>query len=153
MHYIDPSAEIGEDCAIGYGVVIEKGVRLGRGCRIDHHAVLYADTELGEGCRVAALAVLGKAPEPAPTSVNRSPADLPPLRLGDGCIVGAQAVISHTADMGSAFLNSASGANYQSVKAVVTALAPVANAAVVVAVPTANPGAGNSPLVFTLFAA
>jgi acetyltransferase-like isoleucine patch superfamily enzyme len=93
MHYVDPSAEIGEGCSIGYGVVIEGGVRLGPGCRIDHHVVLYAGTELGAGCRVAALAVLGKAPEPAPTSVNRSPADLPPLRLGDSCIVGAHAVI------------------------------------------------------------
>jgi acetyltransferase-like isoleucine patch superfamily enzyme len=93
MHYVDPSAEIGEGCAIGYGVVIESGVRLGPGCRIDHHAVLYTGTELGAGCRVGASAVLGKAPEPAPTSVNRSPADLPPLRLGAGCIVGAQAVI------------------------------------------------------------
>jgi hypothetical protein len=55
-----------------------------------------------------------------------------------------------TADMGSAFLNSASGTNYQTVKSVVTALAPVAAAAVVVFVPTANPGAGNSALVFKI---
>jgi acyl-[acyl carrier protein]--UDP-N-acetylglucosamine O-acyltransferase len=92
MHFINPSAEIGEGCTLGYGVVIEHGVRLGPGCRIEHHVVLYAGTELGAGCRVGALAVLGKAPEPAPTSVNRSPADLPPLRLGAGCIVGAKEV-------------------------------------------------------------
>jgi hypothetical protein len=47
-------------------------------------------------------------------------------------------------------LNSASGTNYQTVKSVVTALAPVAAAAVVVFVPTANPGAGNSALVFKI---
>jgi hypothetical protein len=55
-----------------------------------------------------------------------------------------------TADLASAFLDSASGTNYASVKSVVTALTPVANAAVVVFVPTANPGAGNSDLVFTI---
>jgi hypothetical protein len=55
-----------------------------------------------------------------------------------------------TADLTSTFLNSASGTNYSTVKSVVTALTPVANAAVVVFVPTANPGAGNSDLVFTI---
>jgi hypothetical protein len=55
-----------------------------------------------------------------------------------------------TADMPSAFLNSASGTNYQTVKSVVTTLTPVANAAVVVFVPTANPGAGNSDLAFKI---
>lgn len=53
-----------------------------------------------------------------------------------------------TADLSSAFLNSASGTNYATVKSVVTAVTPVANAPVVVFVPSANPGAGNSPLVF-----
>jgi UDP-3-O-[3-hydroxymyristoyl] glucosamine N-acyltransferase len=93
MQFIDPSAEIGEGCKIGFGAVIERGVRLGAGCEIGHHAVIYAGTELGPGCKVGASAVLGKLPEPAPTSVNKSPADLPPLRLGEGSIVGAQTVI------------------------------------------------------------
>jgi hypothetical protein len=55
-----------------------------------------------------------------------------------------------TADLSSAFLNSASGTNYATVKSVVTQLTPVANAAIVVFVPTANPGAGNSDLVFSI---
>ncbi len=55
-----------------------------------------------------------------------------------------------TADLSSAFLNSASGTNYASVKSVVTQLTPVANAAIVVFVPSANPGAGNSDLVFQI---
>lgn len=93
MQYIDPSAQIGEGCSIGHGVVIERGARLGAGCEIDHHVVIYEGTELGDGCKVGAFAALGKKPQPAPTSVNKSPADLPPLRLGSGCIVGAQAVI------------------------------------------------------------
>jgi hypothetical protein len=55
-----------------------------------------------------------------------------------------------TADIASTFINSASGTNYASVAGVTTALTPVANAAVVVRVPTADPGAGNSPIVFTI---
>lgn len=93
QRYIDPSAEIGDGCSMGYGVVIEQGVRIGAGCQIDHHAVIYEGTELGPGCRVGASAVLGKAAQSAPTSVNKSPADLPPLQIGGGCIIGAHAVI------------------------------------------------------------
>lgn len=55
-----------------------------------------------------------------------------------------------TADLSSSFLNSASGTNYATVKSVVTALTPVANAAIVLFVPSANPGAGDSDLVFTI---
>lgn len=50
-----------------------------------------------------------------------------------------------TADMASTFINSASTA-YDHVAGVVTELTPVINAPIVVRVPTANPGAGNSTL-------
>jgi hypothetical protein len=55
-----------------------------------------------------------------------------------------------TADLAAAFLNSASGTNYATVKSVVTAVTPVANSPIVAFVPSANPGAGNSDLVFTI---
>lgn len=55
-----------------------------------------------------------------------------------------------TADIANTFINSASGTNYAAVKSIVTAFTPVANAAVVVFVPTANPAAGNSPIVFKI---
>lgn len=50
-----------------------------------------------------------------------------------------------SADMAAALLNSASTA-YASVAGVVTALTPVINSPIVVTVPTADPGAGNSTL-------
>ncbi len=52
-----------------------------------------------------------------------------------------------TADMSSTFINSASSA-YDHVGGIIAELTPTANAAVVVAVPTANPGAGDSTIVF-----
>ena len=91
--FVDPTAEVSAGCELGYGVVIETGVRLGRGCQVGHYAVIHADTVLGDGCQVGDHAVLGRRPRPAPTSVNKPPPDLPPLIVGDECIIGAQAVI------------------------------------------------------------
>jgi len=100
MSYIDSTAQIGTGCSIGHGVVIEENVVIGDGCLIDHHAVIRAGTQVGPGCRIGESAVLGRAPQPAPTSVNKSSGDLSPLRLGEGCIVGAQAVIYRGTEIG-----------------------------------------------------
>lgn len=91
--FIDPSAEIGAGCMLGYGVVIEQGVRLGPGCSIGHHAVIHAGTMLGANCRVEDHAVLGRQPRPAPTSTVKVPPALPPLTIGDGSSIGTGAVV------------------------------------------------------------
>lgn len=54
-----------------------------------------------------------------------------------------------TADMGSAFINS-SFTSYDHVAGVVTELTPTTNAPIVVSVPSANPAAGNSTMIFTI---
>lgn len=54
-----------------------------------------------------------------------------------------------TADIAAAWLNSSASA-YQYVAGITTAFAPVTNAPIIVSVPTANPGAGNSPVIFTV---
>lgn len=55
-----------------------------------------------------------------------------------------------TADIASTFINTALGTAYASVKGVVTALTPVANAKIVVNVSTANPAAGDSLITITV---
>lgn len=54
-----------------------------------------------------------------------------------------------TADISTTFLNSAASA-YSAVAGVTTELVPVANAPIVVTVPVADPGAGTSPITFTI---
>lgn len=54
-----------------------------------------------------------------------------------------------TVDMAAAFINSAVNA-WDYAPAVATELTPVANAPIVVAVPTANPGTGNSLITFVV---
>lgn len=55
-----------------------------------------------------------------------------------------------TADIANTTLNFATGTRYASVAGVTTELQPVANAAVVVCVPTANPTLGDSIVKFTV---
>ena len=98
---IDPTAAIGEDCRFGHNVVIEERVRLGRGVRLGHNAVVCAGTVLGDGVIVEANAVLGRIPRPGPSSVNQPASDLPPLNIGDGCMVGAGAVVYQGTSIGS----------------------------------------------------
>ncbi len=93
LHWIHPSAEIGEGCMLGFGVVIEAGAWLGPGCSVGHHAVIHAGVQLGAGCRVEDHAVLGRQPRPAPTSTVKVPATLPPLVVGDGSSIGTGAVV------------------------------------------------------------
>lgn len=98
--HIDPAAVIGEDCQIGHNVVIEGDAHLGNGVQLGHNVVVHAGTVIGDNVVVEANAVLGRRPQPAPTSVNRAPADLPPLRIGEGCMIGAGAVIYHGTTIG-----------------------------------------------------
>lgn len=55
-----------------------------------------------------------------------------------------------TADIPAATLNFSSGTKFSTVAGVTTELIPVANAALVVRVPTANPAAGDSPVSLTI---
>jgi acetyltransferase-like isoleucine patch superfamily enzyme len=91
--FIDPTAEIGPGCWLGYGVVLEAGIRLGPGCHVGHHAVIHAGAQVGAGCRVEDQAVLGRRPRPAPTSAVQVPRDLPPLVIGENTSIGTGAVV------------------------------------------------------------
>lgn len=99
--FVHPSAEIGDECTLGYGVVIEAGARLGPGCSVGHHAVIHVGVQLGAGCRVEDHAVLGRQPRPAPTSTVKAPKSLPPLVVGDSTSIGAGAVIYTGTTIGS----------------------------------------------------
>jgi acetyltransferase-like isoleucine patch superfamily enzyme len=101
FQWIHPTAEIGDGCVLGYGVVIESGARLGPGCSVGHHAVIHTGVQLGEGCRVEDHAVLGRQPRPAPTSTVRIPKALPPLVIGDETSIGTGAVVYTGTTIGS----------------------------------------------------
>ena len=55
-------------------------------------AVIFPGTLIGEGCEIQAGAIVGKPPKLARTS-TASQAELPPLEIGDGSVICAQAIV------------------------------------------------------------
>jgi UDP-3-O-[3-hydroxymyristoyl] glucosamine N-acyltransferase len=90
---IHPSARIGPDTSIGEFCVIGANVTVGRGCRIGHHVVIHDDTVVGDTVRIDDHASLGKRPMKAANSATTKDQELPPLRVGELCIVGTGVVL------------------------------------------------------------
>jgi acetyltransferase-like isoleucine patch superfamily enzyme len=89
---LDPSATLGAGTTWGEGCGFGPGVRVGAGCVIGHHVVLHADTVIGKDVRIDDHATLGKTPMRAANSAVTKEQTLPPLSVGDSCIVGTGAV-------------------------------------------------------------
>lgn len=52
LAYIDPEAQVGEDCYVGAFAYIGKGAKVGKGCLVYPHAYIGDDVVLGEGCKI-----------------------------------------------------------------------------------------------------
>jgi acetyltransferase-like isoleucine patch superfamily enzyme len=90
---LHPSATLGAGTTYGEGCVFGAGVRVGPGCVIGHHVVFHADTVIGSGVRIDDHATLGKTPMRAANSAVTREQALPPLTVGDACIVGTGVVL------------------------------------------------------------
>jgi acetyltransferase-like isoleucine patch superfamily enzyme len=90
---VHPSAMLGHGTTLGEGCTIGASVRTGKDCRLGHHVVIHADTVIGDGVRVDDHATLGKLPMRAANSATTKEQELPPLTVGDQCIVGTGVVL------------------------------------------------------------
>jgi acetyltransferase-like isoleucine patch superfamily enzyme len=90
---IHASASVGAGTTFGEHCVVGPNVRVGTGCRIGHGVVLHADTVVGNDVRIDDHAVLGKHPMKAANSATTKEQELPPLEVGDVCIVGTGVVL------------------------------------------------------------
>ena len=91
---IHPTARLAEGVHVGEYAVIGEGARLAEGCTVGHHAVIHDGTVIGKNVRIDDHAVLGKRPMRAARSATTGgAADLPPARIGEGCIVGTGAIV------------------------------------------------------------
>lgn len=90
---IHPSAKIGEGTVLGEFCVIGANVRIGKGCRLGNHVVIHDDTEISDTVRIDDHASLGKKPMKAANSATTKDQELPPLKVGELCIVGTGVVL------------------------------------------------------------
>jgi UDP-2-acetamido-3-amino-2,3-dideoxy-glucuronate N-acetyltransferase len=90
---IHPSAVLGEGSRIGEGCVVAEGVSIGRDCQIGHHVVIHDGTRIGDQVRIDDHATLGKRPMRAANSATTKEQELPPLAVGENCIVGTGVVL------------------------------------------------------------
>lgn len=91
--YVHPLAKVDTDCQVGFFSVIGQDVTVGRGSRIGNSATIYPGTVIGENCRIGDNCVIGKQPHPAVTSRCRVTKELPPLRIGQGSVLGSGVVL------------------------------------------------------------
>ncbi|MBN2908019.1 N-acetyltransferase [Polycladomyces sp. WAk] len=92
-HYIHDSVQLGDNVKIGHFSVIEEDVVIGDNVVIGNNVTIHAGTVVGNNVSIADNSVIGRWPKPAKTSTVKVDAELPPLRLGDGCNIGANVVL------------------------------------------------------------
>lgn len=90
---IEGRVSIGASTKVGSGAILEQDVRIGAGCLIGHRVILHAGSQVGDNCVVRDGAVLGRLPQQGAISTVAIESDQPPVRLGNGCQVGANAVL------------------------------------------------------------
>lgn len=78
---IESSAKIGKDCIIGENVVIHANV------------VIYPGTKIGDGTEIFDGAVIGRPPKGAGNLVHKLEDTFDPVEIGNGCVIGSNAVI------------------------------------------------------------
>lgn len=93
MNFIDPTARLGANVAIGHFSVVEAGVIIGDNVSIGNTVTIHAGTVLGKGVQVADGSILGKQPKLSKTSTVKYDSALPPLEIGDNTSVGANSVL------------------------------------------------------------
>ncbi len=89
---IAESATVPESCELGCNVVIENDVIIGEGTAIGHGSVICQGSIIGSDVTIAQNVVIGKRPASGAAS-RRKVKDVGPLRIGDGSIIGACAVL------------------------------------------------------------
>jgi len=90
---VHPSATLGAGTTLGEGCVIGPNVSVGDGCRIGHLVVIHEGTRVGNQVRIDDHATLGKLPMKAANSATTKEQELPPLEVGELCIVGTGVVL------------------------------------------------------------
>lgn len=93
MNYISESAKLGENVSVGRFSVIEDDVVIGKNSIIGNNVVIHKGTVIGDNVRIDDNTVIGKKPMRAVNSIFKDEKELPPAKIGNGCLIGAGVII------------------------------------------------------------
>ena len=87
------SAKIGSDSVVGENVVVMENVRIGDNVYLGHNVVIHAGTKIGRDVHIEDGSILGRVPRSGVSSYRKASQELPPLEVGDGCVIGTNAIV------------------------------------------------------------
>jgi acetyltransferase-like isoleucine patch superfamily enzyme len=91
--YISEKAEIGDNVNLGRFVVIEDEVSIGNNCLIGHNVIIHGGSKIGNNVRIDDNSVIGKQPMRSVNSIFKDEKEFPPSVIGNGCLIGAGAIV------------------------------------------------------------
>lgn len=102
---IREGAVVGADCIIGRGAYIDAGVHIGDRVKIQNNALVYHGVTVGSGVFIGPAAILtnDRFPRSITADGELATADdwvVSEIALGDGCSIGAGAVVVAGCDVG-----------------------------------------------------
>lgn len=89
---------------VGQNVVIEENVEIGQGTYLGHNVVVHSDTKVGSNVWIDDGSILGREPRSGPSSKRKAEQNLPPLEIGDECVIGVNAILYRGTKIGSQVL-------------------------------------------------
>ena len=92
-NFIAETARIGSNCSMGQNVVILDNVYIGDNTYIGHNVVIHEDTKVGKGTFIDDGSLLGRVPRSGALSRKKATKDLPPLEIGDECVISAHVIL------------------------------------------------------------
>jgi acetyltransferase-like isoleucine patch superfamily enzyme len=98
--YVHPSVTVGENFVPSPFCVIDEDVRIGNDVTLGSFVHIFPGAVIGNGVTVADGAMIGKAPKLAKSSTAKG-GPLTGVVLGDGCVVGANAIVMAGSTFGS----------------------------------------------------
>lgn len=91
--YIAPNAKIGENCIIGHNAVIMENVVIGDSVYVGCNVIVHKGVKVGKNSFVDDNSVLGRMPRASALSKAKKATDLPPLLIGEECVISAGVII------------------------------------------------------------
>lgn len=101
---IDSSAKLGTGITVGEFTVIKSNVKIGNDCTIGNNVVIHEGTLIGDNVRIDDCTVIGKQPMRSKRSIFKDEKGLPPAKIANDCMIGAQVVIYSGAEIATGVL-------------------------------------------------